>query len=319
MLFCIRSFIVTTALLRALPATANPPVEPDAWDLQIASFRNTIEAIDARLAESPMRRASGAVLVKARKAALARIEEVGNKNSDDPAAQLAAGYALASVHEGARAIVFAERGLKIAETSGDLKVVRTALLTGSAIYEKAGNYELARARAQRILKANPQDKDALALYMQATGRGAVSAAPTGPSPTNFPAPRERAHPTAASPAPRRSVSSRSPALPNMADNDPSLIRAAKHYASHCSSTDKYSCDAAQISNSCFDSSAKNTCARNCLVSRDELCVTLDPTRMPGCRIKAHLHCYLFCRKFIPTIIETSCYTKLWGSLLGNTK
>ncbi|MDD5304594.1 MAG: hypothetical protein PHS14_15975 [Elusimicrobia bacterium] len=87
---------------------------------------------------------------------------------------------LASVSEAPRAVPFAERGLKLAEASGDPKMIRDALMTGSEIYYKTGQYDLARDRAERILKDNPRDKDALSLYMQVKGRGeASSSAPSG--------------------------------------------------------------------------------------------------------------------------------------------
>lgn len=112
--------------------------------------------------------------------AVEKIESIADSEPKDTETQLEVSKSLASVSEAPRAVPYAERGLKLAEASGDPKMIREALLTGSEVYYKAGNYELARERAQRILKDNPRDKDALALYMQVKGRGAASsAAPTG--------------------------------------------------------------------------------------------------------------------------------------------
>lgn len=112
--------------------------------------------------------------------AVGNMTAVAEKRPENPAAQLAVGKSLASVEEAPRAIPYAERGLALAETSGDPKLVREALLTGSEVYAKAGRYDLARERAERVLKTNPRDKDALALYMQVKGRGtASSASPAG--------------------------------------------------------------------------------------------------------------------------------------------
>lgn len=114
--------------------------------------------------------------------ALKQIESIGNAEPKDVETQLEVSKSLASVSEAPRAVPYAERGLRLAETSGDPKMIREALLTGSEVYYKAGNYDLARARAERILKDNPKDKDALALYMQVKGRGAAaSPAPKGGS------------------------------------------------------------------------------------------------------------------------------------------
>ncbi|MBI2386389.1 MAG: hypothetical protein HYV14_10295 [Elusimicrobia bacterium] len=86
------------------------------------------------------------------------------------------------MEEAPRAIPYAERGLRLAQASGDKKMIREALLTGSEVFYKAGDYALARERAQRILHDNPKDKDALALYMQVKDRGAAAAGtPSGGS------------------------------------------------------------------------------------------------------------------------------------------
>lgn len=120
-----------------------------------------------------------AAIERQRQESLKKIETIADKRPDNPAAQLAVGKSLASVEEAPRAIPYAERGLRLAEASGDKTLVREALLTGSEVFYKAGNYALARERAQRILKDDPKDKDALALYMQVKDRGA--AAPGAPS------------------------------------------------------------------------------------------------------------------------------------------
>lgn len=184
-------------------------------------------------------------------------------------------------------------------------------------------YEEAARLAAQALEAEPGNREALIVLRFAEGR--ISAPENAaPVPVVAPAPNRYNDQAPAAAPPRGSISkspslSLSPSLQNADTNDPSLNRAARHYSVHCASDDKYSCDAAQISNNCFDSSAKNICVRNCLVSDDEQCVKLDAAHKPGCRVKSHLRCYVFCRKFIPNIIEASCYTKMWGSFLGNTK
>lgn len=115
-------------------------------------------------------------LQREKTAAVEKIESIANSEPKDTETQLAVGKSLASVEEAPRAIPYAERGLRLAEASGDKKMIREALLTGSEVFYKAGNYALARERAQRILHQNPKDKDALALYMQVKDRGAASAA-----------------------------------------------------------------------------------------------------------------------------------------------
>lgn len=118
-------------------------------------------------------------LKKEKDAAVEKIEGIANAEPKDTETQLEVSKSLASVEEAPRAIPYAERGLRLAEASGDKKMIREALLTGSEVFYKAGNYALARERAQRILHQNPKDKDALALYMQVKDRGAASAAVPG--------------------------------------------------------------------------------------------------------------------------------------------
>ncbi len=99
-----------------------------------------------------------------------KIESIGDRRQDNADLQLKVGKTLASVDEGKRAVPYAEKGLALAERSGDQKLVREALLIGSEVYIKAGRYDLAKDRAQRILKDNPRDRDAMALYMQVKDR-----------------------------------------------------------------------------------------------------------------------------------------------------
>jgi len=117
-------------------------------------------------------------LQKEKAAAVEKIEGIANAEPKDTETQLEVSKSLASVEEAPRAIPYAERGLRLAEASGDKKMIREALLTGSEVFYKAGEYALARERAQRILHQNPKDKDALALYMQVKDRGAAGA-PSG--------------------------------------------------------------------------------------------------------------------------------------------
>lgn len=313
--------LIATLLLIATPCFADDVIID--LDNLTAQAKTIAEKINSPTPKTPAETKS---LQKEKETVIGQIAGIADKRPDNPAAQLAVGKSLASVEEAPRAIPYAERGLRLAEASGDKKMIREALLTGSEVFYKAGNYALARERAQRILKDNPKDKDALALYMQVKDRGAASAVPASSlratairpkanSPPRQP-PGTPGHPGSTSARPRFAAP---PALKTASEGDPSLGRAFKHYSEHCASTDKYSCDAAQISSNCFDSSAKNICVRNCLVTDDEQCVKSDEAHRPGCRVKSHIRCYALCRKFIPNIVETSCYTKLWGSFLGNTK
>lgn len=150
--------------------------QEDGWSEDLRKDQQAVEQL-AREAEVPgITREAAAEIERQRLESVKRIGTIADTRPDNPAAQLAVGKSLASVEEAPRAIPYAERGLALAETSGDPKLVREALLTGSEVYAKAGRYDLARERAERVLKTNPRDKDALALYMQVKGRGTASAA-----------------------------------------------------------------------------------------------------------------------------------------------
>lgn len=110
-----------------------------------------------------------------KRGAVQQIETIGNSEQADPQTQIDVSKSLASVSEAPRAIPFAERGLALAERSNDPKLLREALLTGADVYYRAGDYETSRKRAERILKDNPNDKDARMLYMQVKDRAAASA------------------------------------------------------------------------------------------------------------------------------------------------
>lgn len=172
-----RSAIIVLAVVVSLPALAD--------DFDSDLLENTTQAqeivkqIESPQARTPEERAD---LDRRKEAAVENIARIADKRPDNPDAQLAVGRSLATVKEAPRAIPYAERGLKLAEASGDPKLLRTALLTGSEIYYKAGNYELARKRARSVLDGNPKDKDALALYMLVKDRGAGDSA----SPTDSP-------------------------------------------------------------------------------------------------------------------------------------
>lgn len=133
-----------------------------------------IQDINARQAAGGLSANESRQLQEQKAGAINQIETIGNSDPKDTETQLDVSRSLASVSEAPRAVPFAERGLKLAEESRDPKMLRDALLVGSEVYYKAGNYDLARERAQRILKTNPKDKDALALYMQVKDRGAAS-------------------------------------------------------------------------------------------------------------------------------------------------
>jgi tetratricopeptide (TPR) repeat protein len=145
--------------------------------LELDSATQTARSAADRLAKNPPPE-EAARLQKEKSAAVEKIEGIANAEPKDAETQLEVGKSLASVEEAPRAIPYAERGLRLAQASGDKKLVREALLTGSEVFYKAGDYALARERAQRILKDDPQDKDALALYMQVKDRGAAAAGAT---------------------------------------------------------------------------------------------------------------------------------------------
>lgn len=163
-------FLAILISLVLLPTFAQS--KRDSYDLNDAT--QTARNAADQLAKNPPPE-EAARLQKEKSAAVERIETIANDDPKDTETQLAVGKSLASVEEAPRAIPYAERGLKLAEESGDKKMIREALLTGSEVFYKAGNYGMARERAQRILKDNPRDKDALALYMQVKDRGAASA------------------------------------------------------------------------------------------------------------------------------------------------
>lgn len=153
--------------------------DDEGWPIKVNAVEARITTITTQ-AQNPSNTAQqNAALQDERKEAVNQLAGIADKRPENPAANLAVSKSLASVAEAPRAVPYAERGLKLAETSGDKKMIREALLTGSEVYYKAGNYDLARARAERILKDNPKDKDAMALYMQVKGRGAATATSGG--------------------------------------------------------------------------------------------------------------------------------------------
>ena len=161
--------LLIALLLTSLPARADEP-----WDTDNAKNSADAGLIVERLKDPNNTPKQAAELREQKKEVVGRIEAIADTRPTNPAAQLAVSKSLASVDEAPRAIPYAERGLKLAETSGNPKLLRDALLTGSEVYYKAGKYDLARERAQRVLKSNPKDKDALSLYMQVKDRGAGS-------------------------------------------------------------------------------------------------------------------------------------------------
>lgn len=150
--------------------------DDDGWPGDLREDQQKVEELN-RVATAPGITPEASVEIeRQRTEAVDRISAIADTRPDNPAAQLAVGKSLASVAEAPRAIPYAERGLKLAEASGDPKLVREALLTGADVFYRAGNYKLARERAQRVLKDNPRDKDALALYMQVKDRGVTASA-----------------------------------------------------------------------------------------------------------------------------------------------
>lgn len=165
-------FTAPLIALLLIPSTSQCKRGDSQLDNATAIARNA----EDRLTNTPNLPPEEATRLREEKAgAVEKIESIANSEPKDTETQLEVSKSLASVAEAPRAVPYAERGLKLAETSGDPKMIREALLTGSEVYYKAGNYDLARARAERILKDNPKDKDAMALYMQVKGRGAATA------------------------------------------------------------------------------------------------------------------------------------------------
>lgn len=162
-------------------------------------------------------------LRKEKSEAVQQIETIADKDPKDTETQLAVGKSLASVDEGARAVPYAERGLSLAQASGDPKLIRQALLTGSEVYYKAGNYDLAAKRAQAVLKENPKDQDAMALYMQVKGRTST------PSVLHRSNERQGTNNPAA-PSPETAPQA-APARPAVAMTSPASLDAQRHIAS----------------------------------------------------------------------------------------
>jgi tetratricopeptide (TPR) repeat protein len=305
-----------TSLLAVL-LLLSAQIRADSWHEELGAAAASAGKLSQARIDSKITPKAAEQLRQQQNAAVKQIETIADKYSTVPAAQLAVGRSLASINEAAQALVYVERGLALAKTSSDRKLIREALLTGAMVYEKAELYDLSREKAQLALKNDPNDNEAFAAYMMVKDR-------VPPSKTTQALAPEFGHFTTPNSVPQppqhanRSPRHISPPL-NMTGADPSSLRAYTHYSANCTANDKYSCDAVQISNNCFDTSAKNTCVRDCLVAKDEECVRLDTAHMPGCRVKAHILCYISCRKYIPTIIEASCYTKLWGNLLRGSK
>lgn len=173
-----KRFIIV-ALLSLTPSLR---AEDEGWLGDLRQEQQATEQLNQEAKAPGISPAAAAEIERQRQESLKKIETIADKRPENPAANLAVSKSLASVEEAPRAIPYAERGLKLAEKSGDPKIIRDALLTGSEVYAKAGRYDLARVRAERILKDNPKDKDALALYMQVKDRGAGSASAAKGSP-----------------------------------------------------------------------------------------------------------------------------------------
>lgn len=164
-------------ILAPFPAQAKPK------NLDLKNATDVARKAEDRLANTTnLPPEETARLHKEKAAAVGQIETIANADPKDTETQIDVSKSLASVAEAPKAVPYAERALKLAETSGDPKLLREALLTGSEVYYKTGQYDLARDRAQRILKDNPKDKDALALYMQVKDRGTASVSVTAGHP-----------------------------------------------------------------------------------------------------------------------------------------
>ncbi|MEK7389931.1 MAG: hypothetical protein AAB036_09540 [Elusimicrobiota bacterium] len=170
---------MTSALLCLLLLGPQATRAEEDWGRDILDQTVIAEKIVTQLRSPNLPPETAADLQRQKQDAVKKIEDIGAKTSANPTAQLAVGRSLASVEEAPRAIPYAERGLQLAQAGGDPDLIRQALLTGSQVYFKAGRYDLARERAQQVLKNNPQDKDALALYMQSKDRTSTSASPSG--------------------------------------------------------------------------------------------------------------------------------------------
>lgn len=94
--------------------------------------------------------------------------------------------------------------------------------------------------------------------------------------------------------------------------DMSRRRADEHYGRLCAGGDHYACNARQIEELCFASSPVNDCVRNCLVTKDDACLSGSASALSNCRVISHFQCYYSCRKPVPSIPEGYCFSQLPG-------
>lgn len=211
--------IAIVALLAVSPASY---ADEDAWSTSLTKETTEVSDINRQLEKPDLTPQQSTDLNRQKQESVKKIEAVANDRPDNTKAQLAVGKSLASVDEGARAVPYAERGLSLAQASGDPKLIRQALLTGSEVYYKAGNYDLAAKRAQAVLKENPKDQDAMALYMQVKGRTST------PSVLHRSNEREKTNNPAA-PSPE-STPQAAPSRPVVAMTSPASLEAQRHIA-----------------------------------------------------------------------------------------
>lgn len=150
--------------------------DDNSWPGDIRAGQQTVEQLDREAQAPGLSPDAEAAIDRQRREAIRKIETIGDSRPDNAAAQVAVGKSLSAVAEAPRAKPFADRGITLAEASGDKKLLREALLAGSKVSYLLGDYASARKRAKRVLDDHPSDKDAFALYMLVKDRGA--AAPT---------------------------------------------------------------------------------------------------------------------------------------------
>ena len=114
-------------IIAALLFVSAGRAQDDGWAEDLREDQQAVEQL-ARDAKAPgISPEAAAEIERQRLESVKKIEKIADTRPDNPAAQLAVGKSLASVEEAPRAIPYAERGLALAETSGDPKLVRGAV------------------------------------------------------------------------------------------------------------------------------------------------------------------------------------------------
>lgn len=142
-----------------------------------APVARILRGIDPVLKEPDAAPAARAGLLAERERVLVQIELAAHERPAEPEAQLQVGRALMTVGEPARARPFLDAAAGLARSAGDSRMQAAAMTAGASAREKTGDYAGAAVLAKQALAADPNDREALALYMSTKGRDAASAAP----------------------------------------------------------------------------------------------------------------------------------------------